>query len=255
MWGPLPESENPASLAEPDSIFMCRPTESFHPQEAIEAPGVMADRLPPSLGCIVTRTHEESLRTGVCSMTRTTSSGLLMLLLGIAMLVGTGCASYGPSLGPFAVPIPVSPYFQDQLEDRAWEEERYKKVVIMGPITSGPHRALDPPSHDEIMRALEKARPLEGGLPFLHEVQRKNVRIVIEPLGDYVDPPRVYPLIGPAQLHHAHYKCIIYFTEVTWVGWPIPHRKVNEDACEVVYIDHCHLHLVGNVDPGPGSPY
>lgn len=188
-------------------------------------------------------------------MIKTTSCGAL-LFLGMCLLMATGCASYGPNIGVLSVPIPISPYFQDQLEDRFWEEERYKKVVIMGPITSGgPVRALDPPSQDEIMRALEKARPLEGGIPFLHEVQRKNVRIVIEPIGDYIDPPRVYPLIGPAQLHHAHYKCIIYFTEVTWVGWPIPHKKVNEDASEVIYIDHCHLHLVGNADFGPGSPY
>ncbi len=172
------------------------------------------------------------------------------------LLSGTGCATYGPSLGVLAVPIPVSPFFQDELEDRAWHRERYEMVPIMGPITAGgPARALDPPSHDEIMRALEKARPLEGGIPYLHEVQRNNVRIVIEPIADYVDPPRVYPLIGPAQLHHAHYKCIIYFTEVTRVGWPIPHTVKNEDAQEVIYIDHCHLHLVGDADFGAGSPY
>jgi len=39
------------------------------------------------------------------------------------------------------------------------------------------------------MRALEKARSVSGGLPFLHEVQRNNARIVIEPIADYVDPP------------------------------------------------------------------
>jgi hypothetical protein len=126
----------------------------------------------------------------------------------------------------------------------------------LGPITAGgPAVALDPPSEDEIMRALEKARPVEGGLPFLHEIQRDNVRIVIELIADYVDPPRVYPLIGPAQLHHAHYKCIIYHTEIVRVGWPIPYTTTDEDAQEVIYIDHNHLHLVGNVDGGPGSEY
>ena len=144
----------------------------------------------------------------------------------------------------------------DELEDQFWEKERYDAVPILGPITEGgPPVALDPPSDDEIMRALEDARPLEGGLPFLHEVQRNNVRIVVEPIADYVDPPRVYPLIGPAQLHHAHYKCTIYFSEVTRVGWPCPYTTRNEDAQEVIYIDHNHLHMVGNVDPGPGSEY
>jgi len=115
--------------------------------------------------------------------------------------------------------------------------------------------ALDPPSEDEVMRALEAARSVEGGLPFLHEMNRNNVRIVVDPIADYVDPVRVYPLIGPAQLHHAHYKCTIHFTEVTRVGWPIPYTTVDEDAQEVVYIDHNHLHLVGNVDSGPGGNY
>ena len=174
----------------------------------------------------------------------------------ITLLAATGCTTtYGPSCGMFAYPIPVSPYFQDDLEDKAWEKERYGTVPILGPITEGgPAVALDPPSHDEIMRALEDARPLEGGLPFLHEGQRNNVRIVVEPIADYIDPPRVYPLIGPAQLHHAHYKCIVYFSETTRVGWPIPHTTVNEDAQEVLYIDHNHFHMVGNVDGGPGSP-
>ena len=150
----------------------------------------------------------------------------------------------------------MSPFLQDELEDIAWEKERYDKVPILGPITAGgPAVSLDPPSDDEIMRALEHARPLEGNSPMLYEVQRNNVRIVREPIADYVDPPREYPLIGPAQLHHAHYKCTVYFTEVTRVGWPIPHTITNEDAQEVLYIDHNHFHIVGNVDFGPGSEY
>ncbi|MCR4413683.1 MAG: hypothetical protein NUV77_14785, partial [Thermoguttaceae bacterium] len=161
---------------------------------------------------------------------------------------------YGPRFGIFAYPIPVSPYLQDMEEDRFWEHERYERVPVLEPFTpGGPVAALDAPSHDEIMRALERARPTEGGLPFLHEVQRNNVRIVVEPIADSVDPVRVYPLIGPAQLHHARYKCTVYFSEVTRVGWPIPYTTKNEDAQEVLYIDHDHLHMVGNVDAGPGG--
>ena len=169
----------------------------------------------------------------------------------------TGChTTYGPNIGLMGYPIPVSPFFQDRLEDKFHEHERYDRVPILGPITSGGQAiALDPPSEDEIMRALEKARPLEGGVPFLHTTQRDNVRIVVEPISDYVDPPRVYPLIGPAQLHHAHYKCIIYFTETTHVGWPIPYTTVDEDAQEVIYVDHNHFHMVGNVDGGPGAAF
>jgi hypothetical protein len=169
------------------------------------------------------------------------------------MTVGSGCGltMQGPTLGPFGIPIPISPYFQKDLEDKAWMKERYDRVPILGPLTAGgPVTALDPPSDDQIMRALERAHPLQGGLPMLHEVQRNNVKIIKEKIADYVDPPRVYPLIGPAQLHHAHYKCTIYYTEITHVGWPIPHTITNDDAQEVIYVDHNHFHMVGNVDTG-----
>jgi hypothetical protein len=62
-------------------------------------------------------------------------------------------------------------------------------------------------------------------------------------------------LVGPAQLHHAHYKCIVYYDETIRVGWPIPHTLEKPEEVEVVYIDHNHLHMVGDVDPGPGTGY
>ncbi len=45
---------------------------------------------------------------------------------------------------------------------------------------SDPAVTPDPPSEDEIVRALEHASPVEEGLPFLHEQQFNNVRIVSE---------------------------------------------------------------------------
>jgi hypothetical protein len=191
-------------------------------------------------------------------MSQNRTAKLLFSFLALATLSGTGCVGItaGPNFGLIGVPIPVSPYFQKIEEDQFWNKERYEKVPILGPLTAGgPAVALDPPSEDEVMRAFEKARPIQGGLPFLHEVQHNNVRITIDKIADYVDPPRFIPLIGPAQLHHAHYKCTIYYTEVTRVGWPIPYTTRNEDAREVIYIDHNHFHMVGNVDTGPSSPY
>ncbi len=182
-----------------------------------------------------------------------------LALLAATTIPSTGCfwlATQGPNLGPLAIPIPVSPYYQKEQEDRFWIKERYERVPILGPITAGgPVTALDPPSDDEVMRALEKARPIQGGLPMLHEMTRNNVRIVKEKIADYIDPPRFYPLLGPAQLHHCHYKCTVYFTEITRVGWPVPYTKVDEDTVEVLYIDHNHFHVVGNVDFGPTSNY
>jgi hypothetical protein len=193
-------------------------------------------------------------------MFRKTIFAVTGALGGLLLLSTSGCIlpnnGIGPSLGFLAYPIPVSPYFQKQFEDEFHNEERYARMPVLGPIASGaPCTAMDPPSEDEVMRALEAARRVQGGFPLLHEVQRNNVRIVVEPISDSVDPPRVYPLVGPAQLHHAHYKCIVYYTEVCRVGWPIPYTTTNEDTQEVVYVDHDHLHMVGNLDPGPGTGY
>jgi len=190
-------------------------------------------------------------------MSKTAGLSILGILGLLAVVFTAGCSSVaGPNFGILNFPIPVSPYLQKAAEDRFWEHERYERMPILGPLTPGaPETALDEPSDDQVMRALEKARPLQGGLPFLEEIQRTNVRIVKEKIADYIDPVRVYPLVGPAQLHHVHWKCIVYFTEITRVGWPIPYTNVDEDCQEVIYIDHDHLHMVGNVDPGPGSNY
>ncbi|MCA9249407.1 MAG: hypothetical protein KDA42_19935 [Planctomycetales bacterium] len=174
-------------------------------------------------------------------------TGITAALLAIVLFSNTGCMHI--TAGPdFPIPIPVTPYWQDRLEDRAWVKERYERAPILGPLTAGsPVKALDEPSDDEVMRAFERADRIEGGIPLLWEAQRNNVQITKEKIADYIDPPRVVPLIGPVQLHHAHYKCTIYYSQKTRVGWPFPHTVVDEDAREVVYIDHNHFHMVGNV--------
>ena len=168
--------------------------------------------------------------------------------LGMFALVAaaSGCVGMqGPSAGVMSIPIPVSPYYQQLAEDHAFESHRYNKVAVLPPITEENHIALDPPSEDQIVRALEKVRPLGGGVPGL-EVTSRNIKgITIDTIADYVDPPRQIPLVGPAQLHHAHYKCTVYFEEVTHVGWPIPHQVKIEDGIEVLYIDKDHYHRVG----------
>jgi hypothetical protein len=180
---------------------------------------------------------------------------LLSLIIAAVSLACSGCfTSTGPSLGIFSIPLPVSPYWQKNYEDKYHIHERYARVPIMGPITAGgPVVALDPPSDDEVWWALERARPTQGGIPFLHETQRNNITIIKEKIADYIDPPRVVPLIGPVQLHHAHYKCTVYFSEKKIVGWPFPHTLHDEEAAEVLYIDHNHFHMVGDVDFGTAT--
>lgn len=183
--------------------------------------------------------------------------GMMALVIGCGALLQTGCfTSVGPSLGIFSIPIPVSPYTQKGYEDKFHVQERYGRVPILGPLVpGGPVESLDLPSDDECWWALERARSVQGGIPFLYEQQRNNLRFVKEKIADYIDPPRVYPLLGPAQLHHVHFKVTAYFTERKIVGWPFPHTLVDEDAVEVVYIDHNHFHMVGNVDFGEGSTH
>jgi hypothetical protein len=115
-----------------------------------------------------------------------------------------------------------------------------------------PTDLLDPPSDDEILRALDKAKPSQGG--FLNSVERNNIRIVKEKVSDSVDPLCVAPLIGPVQLHHAHYKCTVYYTETTRVSSPAS-TTVNDDKQDVVYIDRHHFHLVAKADSGAGSSF
>lgn len=178
-----------------------------------------------------------------------------MVLAGLALSTSSGCfTATGPTLGIFSIPIPVSPYHQKQFEDEFHIQERYARVPILGPLTSGgPVVALDPPSDDEVWWAFERARPTQGGLPFMHETQRNDIVIIKDKIADYIDPPRVVPLIGPVQLHHAHYKCTIHFSQRTIVGWPFPHTLHDEEAQEVVYIDHNHFHMVGDLDLGTAT--
>ena len=179
----------------------------------------------------------------------------LMLLVAATTVFSSGCfQATGPSLGILSVPIPVSPHWQKTQEDKFHVHERYARVPILGPLTEGgPAVALDPPSDDEVWWALERAHSVQGGFPFINEVQRNNVTIVQEKIADYIDPVRVIPLIGPAQLHHAHYKCTVYYTERQISGWPIPHTLVDEEAVEVLYVDHNHFHMAGDVDFGPAG--
>jgi hypothetical protein len=161
----------------------------------------------------------------------------------------SGCVGIaGPGLGLASIPLPVSPFHQQKAEDQAFEAARYKKVAVLPPITEENHIALDPPSDDQVVRKLNEVRPVDGAVPGL-EVTARNIRgITKELISDYVDPPRVIPLIGPAQLHHAHYKCTVYFEEITNVGWPIPHQIKTEDGIEVLFIDKDHFHQVGGGD-------
>lgn len=133
--------------------------------------------------------------------------------------------------------IPVTPYFSQKVEDTYWEEERYGKVPILDP-TDGPVFCLDPPSPDEVMRALPDNS--SGGIPFIAETHWNNVRMIVEPIVDRLDECRFYPMVGPARLHHCHYKCTVFYEETKISHWPLPFTHTDQVE-EVVYVDHDHL--------------
>ena len=155
--------------------------------------------------------------------------------------------TYKQSLRPWRSKDDVH-YFEPGPEFKLIREpEAPKKYAITHGLMDGKD-CESVPTDAEVMQVLKKKRPIEGGPPELHETKLKDVRIVKEKIADYLDPPRVFPLVGPAQLHHTHFKCTIYFTNHVKVGWPNKHER-SEDIVEVVYVDVHHFHRVGGLSP------
>jgi hypothetical protein len=125
-------------------------------------------------------------------------------------------------------------------------EEKFQKAdyrtPIRPPVVEGKSMPLceDPPTDAEVLRALPHVK---RGVPYVSEEFREDIRIVTELVKDTIDPPRFFPLVGPARLHHCHYKCTVYFDEVIESSYPFGF-KVKKPRTEVVYIDKDHLHVV-----------
>src|SRR6056297_598591 len=111
----------------------------------------------------------------------------------LMMFVNSGCTLTGGFIGVVweymlfweTLPVmPITPYQMGRLEDEMWENERYNNVPVLDPIEgeNAPIFCVDPPSDDQVMRSLPEE--VAGGIAFFQEVQRNNVRIVVEPLVD-----------------------------------------------------------------------
>lgn len=137
---------------------------------------------------------------------------------------------------------PILPSQSQRLEADMAREER-DRVPILDPIPGefAPGLCLDPPSEQEVW---DKVPKFKNGSPPFYETQRNNVNILVEKIGEAVDPCKVYPLAGPCQLVHCHYKCTVYFDEVYTADYPIPYHHVAHRV-EVVYIDKDHLRRCG----------
>jgi hypothetical protein len=134
---------------------------------------------------------------------------------------------------------PILPSQSQRLEEDMRREETDGKVAILDPLPADGvgSACLDPPSEEEVWRKVTK---FKNGSPPFYETQRNNVRFLIEKIGEKVDPCKIYPLAGPCQLVHCHYKCTVWYDELYWSDYPIPFNHVDHKV-EVVYIDKDHL--------------
>jgi hypothetical protein len=164
---------------------------------------------------------------------------VLLFALALLPLAAGGCVPNPFSMGIFT-PIPVPPWVADYVEERICIKSDFN-TPILPPIPPG-YRPLceDPPDRQTIMRAMPR---VFRGIPYFYEEFREDYDFTVERLVDRIDPPRFYPLVGPAQLHHCHYKCNVYYTETIESGYPFPFR-CNRRRVETVYIDRDHLHLI-----------
>ena len=139
-----------------------------------------------------------------------------------------------------ATPIPVPPWVTERME----EKYNYKndfRTAILPPVIPGnkPPKCEDPPDDGMVLRAVEQ---VARGIPYVYEEFRDDIQIVKTLMVDKIDPPRFFPLVGMAQLHHCHWKCTVYFTERVQSSYPFPFVW-DRPRVKVVYIDKDHLHL------------
>jgi hypothetical protein len=136
---------------------------------------------------------------------------------------------YGPPI------LSRIPYVSRLFRTVGWSHTAMK---VLPPIMVGEQCESQPPSEKEILRTLAELTRVEG----FYEESRDGVSMTFEKLVDQVDPPRFFPLIGPAQFHHVNWKCTVNFTETIKLSFPVSF-EVKRKCSEVVYIDKDHLHL------------
>jgi parallel beta-helix repeat protein len=116
----------------------------------------------------------------------------------------------------------------------------FNTAPILDPVYEGGIVfCLDVPSPGEIARVAGMASsnqflPGSGrgeGTYLVPNSPYSNMEFNIEPIIDETDPARIFPNIGPARLHHCHYRCTVTYDD----------NRVAGRQELVVYIDHDHL--------------
>lgn len=167
----------------------------------------------------------------------------LVLFGALLPLAATGCNPL--SMGVFT-PIPMPPWVTERMEEKFVHKNDFRTAILPPIDPAGPPPLCeDPPDTAAVLRAMPH---IKRGVPYFYEEHRDDIEVIVERLVDKIDPPRFFPLVGMAQLHHCHYKCTVYYTETIESMFPFPFRAVRPRV-EVVYIDKDHLHLAPNGTP------
>jgi hypothetical protein len=167
----------------------------------------------------------------------------IYLVLAVVPALSVGC---NPLALGWGTPVPIQPWVAERMEDK-YNNKNDGRTPIMPPLRDGypPPICEDPPSDLEILRAIPR---VARGVPYVYEQFRDECKFVKNRLVDKIDPPRFFPLVGPAQLHHCHWECVVYYTETIQSDYPFP-CYTKKNRVQVVYIDKDHLHLY--VGPNP----
>ena len=162
---------------------------------------------------------------------------LLLLTVAVLPVWAIGCNPF--TMGWFT-PVPIQPWVAERMDEK-YNHRNDGRVPIMPPIRDGypPPICEDPPSDQEILRAMPR---VARGAAYLYEEFRDDIIIAKNRLVDKIDPPRFFPLVGPAQLHHCHWECVIYWTETIQSDYPFP-TYIKRQRTQVIYIDKDHLHV------------
>src|SRR5205085_1081173 len=122
---------------------------------------------------------------------------------------------------PFAfLLVPTQPWVATRMDEK-YNNQNDHRTPILPPVRDGfpPPLCEDPPSDREVLRTMPR---VVRGVPYVVEEFRDDVQIIKNRMVDKIDPPRFFPLIGMAQLHHCHWECVIYYTETVQSSYPFP---------------------------------
>jgi RNA polymerase sigma factor (sigma-70 family) len=158
-----------------------------------------------------------------------------------AAVVGSGIGvRWQPTAAASSTPISMMRPLEDPaIEALKRENERLRREVADLKKQLGDAEAKltqvagDPPTDAEVLKALPRA---VANTKKIYEEFRDDVVIVKKRLVDKLDPPRVFPKIGPARLWHQHWECTVYYTETIRSDYPFP-QSTKKKRVQVVYID------------------